>query len=206
MTTVSIFRNSQLTTNRSLSTILNHIRQGTDKELVENYRQLLRDGKDDWADQLLLHMQHFTPAGCYLATRTIDNLMHYTRLVMLEARPMRESEIEETKKAVIKEQYTFACFRNLAGNALVVLVPVETEAHQHLRTYNRVHQYFSETVGLSLTSAGFRVTDVCFHSYDPDAFIDLDAMPFPLQPPPAAFPPASNAVALPATVAAVVFA
>lgn len=199
MTTVSIFRSSQLTSNRSLTTILNHILQGTEKEIVENYRQLLRDGKDDWADQLLLHLQYFTPTGSFHAMRHKDNLMQYTRLVMLETRPMRESEMTEIRKVIEAEQYAYACFRNLAGNALVLLIPVETEAHQHPRTFNRVHQYFSETVGLSLASTGFRVTDVCFYSYDPDAFINLDAVPFPLQPVPIPAPPASNAVAVPMT-------
>lgn len=205
MTTVSIFRNNQLTSNRPLPTVLNHILQGTEREIVENYRQLLRDGKDDWADQLLLHLQYFTPAGRFHAIRHKDNLMQYTRLVMLETRPMRESELAETKKAIVAEQYAYACFRHISGNALVLLVPVETEAHQHQRTFNRVYQHFTETVGLSLTSAGFRVTDGCYYSSDPDTFINSDAVPFPLQPKPVSPPPASNAAALPATSVAALF-
>ena len=205
MTTVSIFRNNQLTSNRPLLTVLNHILLGTEREIVENYRHLLWDGKDDWADQLLLQLQFFTPAGQFHTIRHKDNLMQYTRLLMLETRPMRESKMAETRQAIIAEQYAFACFRHIAGNALVLFVPVETEAHQHQRTFNRVYQYFTDMVGLSLTSAGFRVTDGCYYSSDPDTFINPDAVPFPLQPKPVFPPPTSNAVALPATSVAALF-
>ncbi len=205
MTTVSVFRNQQLTANRPLSNILLQIQKGTDREIVENYRQLLFDGKDDWADQLLFQLPYFTPAGRFLVLRRKDDLVQYSRFVMLETNPLRERDIAETRQSIIADPQVYACFRNIAGNAIVLLVPVETEAHQHQRSFNRVYQHFTETVGLSLTSAGFRVTDGCYCSSDPDTYINSDAVPFPLQPKPVPAPPASNAVALPATTVAALF-
>lgn len=206
MTTVSVFRNHQLTANRPLSNILQHIQKGTDRDIVENYRQLLLEGKDDWADQLLFQLPYFTPAGRFLAIRRKDDLVQYSRFVMLETNPLRERDIAETRQTIITDPQVYACFRSIAGNALVLLVPVETEAHQHQRTFNKLCQYFTQTVGLSLTSAGFRVTDGCYCSSDPDSFINPDAVPFPLLPMPVPTPPASNAVALPATTVAALFA
>jgi len=205
MTTVSVFRNHQLTANRPLSNILLQIQKGTDCEIVENYRQLLLEGKDDWADQLLFQLPFFTPAGRFLAIRRKDDLVQYSRFVMLETNPLRERDIAETRQIIIADPQVYACFRNIAGNALVLLVPVETEAHQHQRTFNKVCQYFVQMVGLALNSAGFRVTDGCYCSSDPDTFINSDAVPFPLQPKPVPAPPASNAVELPTTAVAALF-
>lgn len=205
MTTVSIFRNHQLTANRPLSNLLLQIQKGTDREIVENYRQLLFEGKDDWADQLLFQLPYFTPSGRFLAIRRKDDLVQYSRFVMLETNPLRERDIAETRQTIIADPQVYACFRNITGNALVLLVPVETEAHQHQRTFNKLSQYFTQTLGLALSSAGFRVTDGCYCSSDPDTYINSDAVPFPLQPKPVPPPPASNASVLPATSVAALF-
>ncbi len=205
MTTVSVFRNHQLTANRPFSNILLQIQKGTDREIVENYRQLLFDGKDDWADQLLFQLPYFTPAGRFLAIRRKDDLVQYSRFIMLETNPLRERDIAETRQTIIADPQVYACFRNIAGNALVLLVPVETEAHQHPRSFSRLHDYLCNSLGLALSSAGFRLTDVCYCSYDPDAYINPDATPFPLQPMPTQFPPKSNATAIPADKVAALF-
>lgn len=199
MTTVSTFRNNQLTGNRPLLTILNHIKKGTEKEIVENYRQLLLDGKDDWADQLLLHLTAFTPAGRFDKIRHRNDILFYSRIVMLETNPLTEKELAKVHQVAIADQHTYASFRSIAGNTLIILVPVESEAHQHPRTFNRVLNYYTSRRGLPLSANGFRLTDLCYYSSDPDAFINPDATPLPLQPGPAGGPPASNAVALPTT-------
>jgi hypothetical protein len=179
MATASIFQNYvQLVEHKALIIITKQIQEGNYKEQVEAIRKLIAEGQEKEADKLKKQLPAFTPSGTFANGRKAELLTQYSGYVILDLDKLNQTDLEKAKSLVALAPYTFASFISPSGNGLKIIVPVNSTAEHHKLAFQQVCDYYEQALQLVVDPSGKDVSRLCFMSYDPNCYRNINAVPF----------------------------
>ncbi len=179
MATASIFQNYvHLVENKALIIITKQIQEGNYKEQVEAIRKLIAEGQEKEADKLKKQLPAFTPSGTFDNGRKAELLTQYSGYVILDLDKLNPTDLERAKSLVALAPYTFAAFISPSGNGLKIIVPVNSTSEHHKLAFQQVCDYYEQALQLVVDPSGKDVSRLCFMSYDPDCYRNINAEPF----------------------------
>ena len=182
MATATIFTGfNQPVEDRSLILILNDIKAGKYRAEVERIRSCIASGETDKADQLKKQLPAFTPSGTYDGGRKANLLKQYSGFVHLDFDKLTPEQLYEIKARVAQISYTSGCFRSPSGNGLKVLIEVNTTELHHDLAYRQVQDFYENSLGVLCDPKCKDITRLCFVSYDPDLYKNLENEKFLVQ-------------------------
>jgi hypothetical protein len=179
MSSASVFKNYvHLVEHKSIIVITKDIKEGKYKEQVEAIRKLIAEGQETEADKLKKQLLAFTPSGTFENGRKAELLSQYSEYVILDLDDLNPIQLEEAKKIVALAPYTFAVFISPSGNGLKIIVAVSTKAEHHKIAFQQVSDYYAQALQVEVDQSGKDVSRLCFMSYDPDCFRNINAEKF----------------------------
>lgn len=144
---------------------LNRIRDGASSETVLK----VRDGDGSSKNEL--------PVVCFSGefTERYDNkLFSHSGFIVLD---FDKVDVDNTKRVLSGDQYTFACWVSPSGNGVKALVRI-TNTERHRDHFRALIKYYSKTYGLELDPTGINESRACYESYDPEIIVNTQADKF----------------------------
>jgi hypothetical protein len=179
MSSASVFKNYvHLVEHKSIIVITKDIKEGKYKEQVEAIRKLIAEGQETEADKLKKQLLAFTPSGTFENGRKAELLSQYSEYVILDLDDLNPVQLVEAKKIVALAPYTFAVFISPSGNGLKIIVAVNSKAEHHKIAFQQVSDYYAQALQVEVDPSGKDVSRLCFMSYDPDCFRNINAEKF----------------------------
>jgi hypothetical protein len=154
---------------------LDWIREGKVREQVERIRQAPAEQRKALKEAL--------PLVCFsgaFTKRSEAGLEEHSGLVCLDLDKIPENELEGHRAKLQGDPYTFALFRSPSGNGLKVLVRIPPDKHQHRQHYEALVRNYGSTY---LDTSGKDPARACFLSWDPDLYVNPEALTFTAQTP-----------------------
>lgn len=150
---------------REVSFILERIRTGKSKQLVEQIRSSDKPTRDKLKKKL--------PSICFSGTfsnRSLQGLKEHSGLICLDFDKFNTTdELIEFKEYLIKDKFTYSCFISPSGDGLKVLVKIPKDKDNHLNYWEALRDYYNND-HFDLQTQD--IPRVCFESYDPDIYIN----------------------------------
>jgi len=171
----------------SLEAILDGIRRGRWSKTVENIRQALLAGDNEKADRLKKGLPAFTFSATYSGSRKRDNLTGYEGRIMLDVDKLDADQVAPVAWAAADCPYTQFCFLSPSGRGVKIgvdplavadapLVDHPLTVENHKATYCACATYYEKLLGVPVDPSGKDPGRLCFVSYDPDLYLNVEAM------------------------------
>ncbi len=182
MATSTIFTGfNQPVEDRSLILILKDIKSGKYRAEVERIRSCIASGETEKADQLKKQLPAFTPSGTFEGGRKSDLLNQYSGFVHLDFDKLSPEQLDDINTRATQIPYTFGCFCSPSGNGLKLFVEVNSTGMHHDIAYRQVQDYYEKNLGILCDPKCKDITRLCFVSYDPDLYKNLNNEKFLVQ-------------------------
>lgn len=177
----TIYKNyTQQVENKYLRFILHDIKQGKYRGEVEYVRNLLNKGDKVNADAHKKKLLAFTPS-CTLnigndpnKSRSNQLVDQYSGFIHLDFDKLTPPEIIRASNLFKKIPYTYAFFISPSGNGIKVFVQVDSDAESHEIAYQQVREFYEDKLGILSDKKCKDIARLCFMSYDPDLYINLN--------------------------------
>lgn len=166
--------------NKSLIILTKEIKEGKYKEQVIQVTQLATQGNKEEADKLKKLLPAFTPSGTFEGGRKLEYLIQYSQFIILDLDKLAPDDLQAAFQKAAAISYTFCCFRSPSGNGIKILVEVTSTQEHHLQAYNQVADYYEQQIGLPIDRSGKDITRLCFVSYDPETYRNINNEKFPV--------------------------
>ncbi len=177
--TATIFKNFvQRVEEKSLIIITKEIKDGKYQQQVQEIRNLIANGNIEAASALKKKLLAFTPSGTFLNGRKADLLTVYSGNVVLDIDNITEQQIALLFKIVVTVPHTFAAFISPSGNGVKIIVAVSSTGDHHEIAFAQVAAYYAEELQIIIDPSGKDVSRLCFMSYDPNCYRNINATPF----------------------------
>jgi hypothetical protein len=170
---VSIFRNIRATTaghQRDVEVILDRIRTGKSKELIEHIRSL--ESKDERNK-----LKENLPSICFSGTfshRKAEGLQTHSGIIALDFDSFENVETLNVWRDTIQaDEYTFSLFTSPSGDGLKVLTLIPPTTADGHKEYFAALAFKWDTQYFDMKTAD--VSRVCYESYDPDLYYNPNA-------------------------------
>lgn len=164
-----------------LSEELNKIRHGAYREEVQTIRDLFAENQSKSADELKGKLPALTISGVFKGGRKASDLVKYNQLIVLDIDDLSLEEITEVIEKIKVIPFTFYTFKSPSSVGVKIIVRVSTGAEHHKLAYEQVQNYYEQYVDVKIDTSGKDVNRLCFVSYDPDLYENLDAEVFYVQ-------------------------
>ncbi|HEY5589734.1 MAG TPA: VapE domain-containing protein [Paludibacter sp.] len=170
---VTLFRNFKIVAgHKTIEEIMNMIRNGDIAAAIQELRQLLADGNITAYNNAKKALLAFTPSAMFVGGRKMEYMVRYSYVIVLDLDKLTVEMMITMKGIICGCKFTLACFVSPSGNGLKVLVRVDTEPVEHLKTFLKVQQYYSLITGAVIDPSGKDITRLCFLSWDPEAYFN----------------------------------
>ena len=174
MASSTIYKNfNQPIENKALLLIVKDVIEGKYKEPIEAIRMAIGMGKPERADQFKKELVAFTPSATFEGGRKMEYFKMYSGFVHLDFDKLEPDELQEAKQKIQSIPYTFACFTSPSGNGLKVFIEVDSTMEQHKNAYAQVQAFYEKEVGIEADPKCKDITRLCFVSYDPDGYKNI---------------------------------
>lgn len=175
----SIFQNFiQWIEDKSLIVITKTIQDGKYKEQVDAIRKLIAEGKQEEADNLKKRLPAFTPSGTFNNGRKADLLTEYSSHVILDIDKITDQQILVVLQKVTLICHTFAAFISPSGNGVKIIVAVSSTGEHHKIAFAQVAAFYAAELQITIDPSGKDVSRLCFMSYDPNCYRNINAITF----------------------------
>lgn len=157
---------------RDVYSILERIKTGRSKELVDKVRsQTDKEQADIFKNEL--------PAICFCGTfskRNDASLIESSGLAILDFDKYKSiDELNEAVKLINEDKFTFSSFISPSGNGIKVLVKIPKEPENYKKYFDALNTHFNSQNFDIKTS---NISRVCFESYDPNIYINPNSETF----------------------------
>lgn len=154
--------------------IFEGIRTGKWRQEVKAVREaFVREGKEA-ANKLKPHLPGFLCSGKF-ERRANAGLVAHSGLLCADLDAL-DDRLADVRKLLLTSPYIWAVFLSPTGTGLKVIVRVAPDERQHAASFNAVMAHIRDLCGVEIDPACKDVARLCFVSYDPDAFLNRDAM------------------------------
>jgi hypothetical protein len=174
MASCTIFKNFTIPVeNKSLLLIGKDISSDKYKIEVKEIRGLIESGKKEEADKKKKQLLAFTPSALFTEKRQMPYLEMYSGFVHLDFDKLSPAHLQNTFEVICKIPYTALCFISPSGNGLKVFIEINTDLQFHDVAYAQVQKHYEVATGLKADDKCKDVTRLCFMSYDPNAYRNI---------------------------------
>jgi hypothetical protein len=172
MTEITIFKNIKDTSTpfyRDIGFILNRIKEGKSKEVV----QAIRNEKDkDKRNKL----KSTLPAICFSGTfnkRNDNSLIDHSGLICLDFDGyVNKKELMAERARIILDRYVYSCFISPSGDGLKVIVKIPKDSMNHKHYFNSLGEHFASE---HFDATSKNISRVCYESYDPLTYVNTNS-------------------------------
>ena len=162
-----------------LYNILNQIKTGKYRRLIEKFRYCYEDDPGDEFDSLRKMIPRFSVAGNFILTKEQQKIISYSGNFLLEIPYLNSQDLRYVKAILKDDPYVLACFKNALGCGLVIIVRSTGQMDQHRLYFNLAAMYYRDLTGVKrFSQLGLKINHSCMVSLDEDAFIGLGAISF----------------------------
>jgi hypothetical protein len=169
---ITIFQDIKSTSTpffKPIDVILNRIRDGKSKDLVLGIRR----EKDKTQRNLL---KQSLPAVCFSGTfnkREDKALIEHSGFICLDFDGYSTTkEMNEDKKKIAADRYTYSVFVSPSGNGLKVIVKIPKDPENHKNYFNSLEKHFDSKY---FDKTSKNISRVCYESYDEQIFINHES-------------------------------
>ena len=146
---------------------LERIKLGASKGLVLDIRLALDKEK---ANKLKLNLPSVCFSGRFGADRKDEQLVEHSGFVVLDFDDI--SDLRDKQTEIISKDFVYACWVSPSGNGLKALVKI-ADGSKHREHFQSLQEVFPE-----IDRSGINVSRVCYESFDPDIYINENAVVF----------------------------
>lgn len=162
-----------------LYNILNQIKTGKYRRLIEKFRNCYEDDPGDEFDSLRKVIPRFSVAGNFILRKERQKMVSYSGNFLLEIPYLNSQDLKSVKSLLKDDPYVLACFENALGSGLVIVVRSTGRKDQHRLYFKLALMYYQDLTGAKrFSQLGIRMNHNCMVSLDEDAFIGLGAISF----------------------------
>jgi predicted P-loop ATPase len=108
------------------------------------------------------------------AARKDDALRNHSGFIAIDIDNIEN--VEETRKQLSADPYTYACFVSISGNGLCIIMRID--GSRHLDAFNGIASYLYNSYQLIIDQSCKNVARARFVSYDPFIFVNTKAQQF----------------------------
>ena len=178
----TIFKNfTEPVEEKSLILITKDIAEGKYKTEVEQIRALIASGNKGEADKKKKQLPAFTPSATFSYGRKMEFFKEYSTFIILDFDKLKPLEYAIAFEKARSCPYSFFCFRSPGGSGFKMLVRVSSNEQHHALAFAQVEAYYTKLLEVPVDPSGKDIPRLCFMSYDPEAFKNLQSEPFPVQ-------------------------
>jgi len=156
----------------SVEKIIYAIREGRWKDPIEEYRQ---ETDKDKREVLKKGFPGVTFSGTFKDTRKDANISSYTGILVIDI-DKKDLNIpyDEALWCVVDTPFVFCAFKSPSGG-IKALAYSEMGAKDHKWYFKGVEEFFIDNWGIQIDPSGKNPGRLCFISYDPDMYLDLES-------------------------------
>ena len=156
----------------TLSSILETIKSERYKEQITQIREATdKDGRS----VLKEYLDYYTFSGSF-KKRSNDELKKHSGLICIDFDDI--FDMDRAKEQIKGDKYTLSLFTSPSGKGFKVLVMINPD--NHLDSFLFLEDYYITEYDLQLDKSCKDVARACFASYDPNLFINTDAVKVPV--------------------------
>ena len=172
----TIFKNfNEVSEQKDFLKILEDIKSGTYKNAITYLRKSLADDKKEAAERAKKSLPAFTPSATFKGGRKMEFLTNYYGLIVLDIDKLEKEKLQQCKTKIRLDDFVFASFVSPSGNGLKILVKVSSDKEQHKEIFLELQRYFEELLQVEIDKSGKDITRLCFFSYDPELYLNINA-------------------------------
>ena len=172
----TIFKNfNEVSEQKDFLKILEDIKSGTYKNAITYLRKSLADDKKEAAERAKKSLPAFTPSATFKGGRKMEFLTNYNGLMVLDIDKLEKEKLQQCKTKIRMDDFVFASFVSPSGNGIKIFVKVSTNKEQHKETFLALQRYFEELLAVEIDKSGKDITRLCFFSYDPELYLNINA-------------------------------
>lgn len=185
--TISLFQNSFATKPSKIDSVdfLNRMKTDQWRSQVEKVQRLYKNGGKSAAKKTKERLPAVTWSGTF-TKRCNGGLYEYSGLLVADLDELGE-KLGSTRQLLMMSPHLYAVFKSPTGSGLKAVFRVPNNPQLHGRSFKAVTNYVRQLTGVDIDQRGGEICRLCYVSYDPDCFLNLDAKELPL--------PASNSEA-----------
>jgi hypothetical protein len=162
----------------TITDVLNQIRNGDNKSLIEYLRDLLDRREKNLYDQHIKKLYAFISTGVFRGGLTTQNLKRYSGLMSLDFNKVESVLLPTLKIKICSIPFTYACFLSPNGQGFNVLVRTDAEIKHHEGVYQDLSDYFNRIIGIRANNNCKEISGLSFISWDPEVYINKDSLTF----------------------------
>ena len=168
--------------------IFNAIKNGRYREQCAQIRRIYKDtlkrtGSHEEAKKAVEHRKKQLPGVIWSGTfrdrvqPVKDKLIQHSGLFCadIDVDALAGKDRNEVRAKLRASPHVLACFSSPTGHGLKVIVRVRADALRHEGNFLAVQQHVLKLTGVQIDESGKDLGRLCFVSYDPDAYLNLNA-------------------------------
>ena len=157
---------------RDVDTIIERIREGSSREIVESIR-----GEKD--KEIRNKLKQSLPAICFsgkFTKRNDSSIIKHSGIMCLDFDGYETNELLlEQKELLSEDKYTYSVFISPSGLGLKVLVKIPAEEENHKNFFNSLEKYYNSEY---FDKTCKNLSRVCYESYDPLIYVNEQSSTF----------------------------
>lgn len=164
---VSIYKNIKDTTSsdkQQITQILSDIKEGKWQDICI---KVAAEKNKEKRQQIKRDAPYFTPSGVFIK-RDNASIKDFSGLIAIDFDNIEN--ISSVFAKLVKDPYTFSCFRSISGTGLCALVKINPE--KHLESFMGLQEYYWNLLKLPIDKACKDLSRPRYVSYDPDLFLN----------------------------------
>lgn len=148
------------------------------REKVRQAREALAAGRKGDFGKIKRTLPAVTLSGSFFE-RNAESLEEHSGILTVDIDKLKEEEIPDVWEKHVSDPHTIIAFRSPSGKGIkaAIRVPVAGDGTGHLEAFKATERYFEEVHGLTLDQTGKDVCRLSFLSHDPEAYLNLEAVP-----------------------------
>ncbi len=122
-------------------------------------------------------LDYVTFSGTFVPSRSEKNLRQHSRLIGVDVDHI--PDLASTRLQLQADPYLMVMFTSPSGDGLKLILEIDPERHKD--SFYDMAVYFRETYNVHLDAGVNDVTRACFMSHDPDVYVNIEALPYPIK-------------------------
>jgi VirE N-terminal domain len=174
----------------ALGTALDQIIDGTYRHDIETCRHICTARGGDAYKAAKSDLPQWTFGGTFAPTRAKDHLTQHSGICHADIDHL--ANLAETKLALMHDPHVIYCFTSPRGDGLKygVRVPVVGDDDAYKHAWSCLASLHAAAYAVEWDSSGKDICRLCFVSWDPACYVNLDAEVYPIPAPLMVTPPA----------------
>jgi len=165
-----------------LTNIIEEIKNGEYKNLVEEIRRFFAAGKMEQAEEAMKRLPWFTPS-CILDEELCgDPILEYAGLVTIEIDGVYAPTAQKLFNMIESIKSTFCWFQSLDVNRITILAAVASDSWDHEDAFSRVGNFYARALDKKVEPGFINITKPCYFSYSPYLYLNPNCEKFEIFP------------------------